>query len=116
MKAKKKLADENLSPEKDYKTISTETLAEIMPDKHFFLLDVHIPEQTHIKGTDEFIPYNQISANLDKLPTDKNDPIVVYCRSGGMSQQAAQTLVDLGYTNVYHLEGGIQAYNSLTQN
>ena len=47
-----------------------------------FVLDVHIPEQTHLPNTDAFIPYNELTENLDQLPTDKNTPIAVYCRSG----------------------------------
>jgi len=43
----------------------------MLKNKDFFLLDVHIPEQKHIKGTDEFIPYNEIEKYKEKLPKDK---------------------------------------------
>ncbi len=79
-------------------------------DPKTFVLDVHIPEQTHIPGTDAFIPYDQLADNIDRLPQDKNTPILVYCRSGSMSGQAAQELKQLGYSQVYDLEGGIIAY------
>lgn len=75
-----------------------------------FLVDVHTPEQTHIPGTDTLIPYNEVSDNIDQLPRDKSTPILVYCRSGSMSKTASQEIADLGYTNVYDLEGGINAY------
>ena len=75
-----------------------------------FLVDVHIPEQTHIPGTDIFIPYNEIEQNIDKLPIDKSTPILVYCRSGSMSKTASQEIANLGYTNVYDLDGGVNAY------
>lgn len=75
-----------------------------------FLVDVHIPEQTHIPGTDALIPYNEISENINQLPKDKSTPILVYCRSGSMSKTASKEITDLGYTNVYDLEGGINAY------
>lgn len=107
------LQTENLTPEKDYSTIRASTLKEAMEDKHFFLVDVHTPEQTHIKGTDAVIPFDQLKNRTSELPQNKDETIVLYCRSGGMSQQAAQTLADLGYTNVYHVQGGIQAYNEL---
>jgi len=84
-----------------------------LEDKHFFLIDVHVPEQEHIEGTDAIIAYDQIQDHLSELPQDKNEKIVLYCRSGSMSQQAAQTLAELGYTDVSHLDGGIQAFNSL---
>lgn len=46
----------------------------------------------------------------DKL-TDKSVPIVVYCRSGGRSAFAAQTLQQLGFSNVKSLAGGYQAWS-----
>lgn len=78
----------------------------MLKNKDFFLLDVHIPEQKHIRGTDEFIPYNEIEKYKEKLPKDKKEKIVVYCRSGRMSEIAAQELVKMGYENVYNLKGG----------
>lgn len=83
---------------------------EIAADPEVFVLDVHIPEQTHIEGTDAFVPYDELAAHIDTLPADKSTPIVVYCRSGSMSKQAAVELADMGYTTVYDLVGGVQAY------
>ncbi|MEX1052329.1 MAG: rhodanese-like domain-containing protein [Patescibacteria group bacterium] len=81
-----------------------------------FLLDVHIPEQKHILGTNAFIPYNEINQYLSKLPKDKRTPILVYCRSGAMSRQAAEDLIKLGYSEVYDLQGGLNAYNQKFNN
>lgn len=81
-----------------------------LKDQNIFVLDVHIPEQAHIPGTDAFIPYNDLEARLSELPTDKSTPILVYCRSGGMSAEASQKLVQLGYTDVSDLQGGTNAY------
>ena len=46
----------------------------------------------------------------EELPADKGAAIAVYCVGGGYSATAAQTLVKLGYTNVLHLKGGINAW------
>lgn len=83
---------------------------ELIKNEEVFILDVHTPQQTHIPGTDSFIPFDQISQNLDKLPPDKSTPIAVYCRSGGMSAGVSQELIDLGYKTVYDLSGGIKAF------
>lgn len=80
-----------------------------------FIVDVHTPEQEHLAGTDTFIPYDQIGSRLAELPADKDAEIILYCRSGSMSSQAAQVLVDSGYTNVSHLAGGIQAWREQHQ-
>ncbi len=77
-----------------------------------YLLDVHIPKQEHISGTDDFIPFNQLAANKSKLPANKDTEIVVYCRSGNMSETASRELVSMGYTNVKNLLGGVQAWKA----
>ena len=82
-------------------------LATMLAQKDFFLVNVHIPYEGEIKGTDAFIAYDSIADNLDKLPQDKNAKIVVYCRSGGMSAVAATELVSLGFTQVSDLAGGM---------
>ena len=82
-------------------------LAAMLAQKDFFLVNVHIPYEGEIKGTDAFIAYDTIADNLDKLPQDKNAKIVVYCRSGGMSAIAARQLVHLGFTQVSDLAGGM---------
>jgi len=100
-----------------YENIDSEELAEILStEEDTFLLDVHIPEQSHIEGTDSFIPYNELDSNIDKLPSDKNQKIVVYCRSGSMSKVASDKLLDLGYTDVSNLEGGINSWNQYQKN
>ncbi len=86
----------------------------LIAEKKTFILDVHTPEQTHIPGTDAFIPFDQIEKNLSKLPVDKNSPILVYCQSGNMSKTASEQLVKLGYSKVYDLEGGTNAFKEVS--
>lgn len=81
-----------------------------MSQEKNFVIDVHTPEQTHIPGTNAFIPYDQITTHQDQLPVDKTTPILVYCRSGSMSQSAAKEIIQLGYTQVFDLIGGANAY------
>jgi len=74
------------------------------------LVNVHIPFQGDIAGTNASIAFNEIADHLDQLPADKNAPVALYCRTGPMSVRAAATLVGLGYTQVYTLEGGFNAW------
>lgn len=90
-----------------YKNMTVDELHEQMKSKDFVLVDVHIPEQKHINGTDAFIPYDDIENQLEKLPKDKYAKIILYCRTGRMSEIAAEKLAEKGYTNVYNVVGGI---------
>lgn len=94
-----------------YQTISVNELKESLVNKDFTLVNVHIPHTSEIEGTDAFIPYNEIAENLDRLPADKGEKIVLYCQSGNMSAIAAQTLTELGYTNIIDVPGGMIEWN-----
>jgi rhodanese-related sulfurtransferase len=92
-----------------YADISVDELAELMENEDFSLVNVHIPYEGEIPRTDLFIPYNKIADHLSELPA-KDEPIVLYCRSGSMSTTAAQVLVDEGYTKLMELDGGFSAW------
>jgi phage shock protein E len=73
------------------------------------LIDVRTADEFaagHIAGS-KLLPYDEIIARTSELPTDPQTPIIVYCRSGRRSAIAAETLVGLGFTEIYDL-GGIQ--------
>jgi len=94
----------------EVKLVSPQEFAELTKNKNAFIVDVHTPEQIHIPGTDAVIPFDQIQENKAKLPKDLSTPILVYCRSGSMSAKASSEIAALGYTAVYHLDGGTNAY------
>jgi len=93
-----------------YTDVSVEELQAMLANKDFTFINVHIPFEGNIAQTDLSIAYDQIDQNLDKLSSDKNAKIVLYCRSGRMSALAAKTLVGLGYTNIWNLSGGMVAW------
>jgi rhodanese-related sulfurtransferase len=93
-----------------YLNVTPDELNSMLANKDFVFVNVHIPFAGNISGTDLSIAYDQIEQNLTKLPADKNAKIVLYCRSGRMSAMAAETLVKLGYTNLWNLDGGMAAW------
>ncbi len=90
--------------------ITPDTLATKLGAKDFTLVNVKTPYIGEIAGTDLYIPYTDLAARSAELPADKAAPIVVYCRSGAESAIASQTLLDLGYTNIENLDGGMSAW------
>jgi rhodanese-related sulfurtransferase len=93
-----------------YTDVSVVDLQTMLSNKNFTFVNVHIPFEGNIAHTDLSISYDQIGQNLNKLPSDKNAKIVLYCRSGRMSAIAAETLVGAGYTNIWNLSGGMVAW------
>jgi len=92
-----------------YNDVSVAELQTMLADKDFTFVNVHIPYEGNIAGTDLSIPFDQIEQNIDKLP-DRDAKIVLYCRSGRMSAIAAETLVGLGFSNIWNLAGGMLAW------
>jgi len=103
---------ENLEKKKAYVDITAQQLNKILKEKDFTMVNVHIPYDGEIPQTDLFIPYNKIKENADKLPQAKNAKIVIYCRSDRMSNIASVNLVEMGYTNVLNLKGGMKAWKA----
>ena len=80
-----------------------------------FLLDVRTTSEWEQDGYIEdatLIPHTSLEDRRDELPEDKDELILLYCRSGNRSQDAAQTLLDLGFTNLIELESGITGWKN----
>jgi rhodanese-related sulfurtransferase len=102
--------DNSHDEEATYMNVDPATLTEMLTAKDFQLVNVHVPYDGEIAGTDRFIPYTDIGQQLDQLPADRDAKIVLYCLSGRMSEIAARELITLGYTNVWNLDGGMNRW------
>ena len=85
----------------------------IEENENAFLLDVRTQTEWEQDGHLEnatLVTHSELEAREGELPSEKDTMILLYCRSGNRSQDAAQTLVDLGFTNIIELETGINGW------
>jgi len=85
----------------------------IAGDNDGFLLDVRTTSEWEQDGYIEnatLIPHTELEGREGELPQDKDTLILLYCRSGNRSQDAAQTLIDMGFTNLLELKSGITGW------
>ena len=91
-----------------YVNITAEEAKQIMDSEEgYIILDVRAQEEydeSHIPGA-ILIPHTEIEARAEEVLTDKDQLILVYCRSGRRSKIAAEALLELGYTNIKEFGG-----------
>ena len=91
-----------------YRNITAEDAKKIMDtEEGYIILDVRTQEEYdegHIPGA-ILIPGTEIEMRAEEDMPDKDQLLLVYCRSGRRSKQAAEILVELGYTNVMEFGG-----------
>ncbi|MDD7771339.1 MAG: rhodanese-like domain-containing protein [Firmicutes bacterium] len=91
-----------------YRQISMEEAVTMMAqESDYIILDVRRADEFasgHIPGAINVANESIGTAEIPELP-DKNQLILVYCRSGNRSKQASQKLADLGYTNIVEFGG-----------
>ena len=91
-----------------YVNITAEEAKQIMDtEEGYIILDVRTQEeydQGHIPGATQ-ISHEEIAEKAEDVLTDKDQLILVYCRSGRRSKIAVEALVELGYTNIKEFGG-----------
>lgn len=91
-----------------YRQVTTEEAVNIMQtEENYVILDVRTAQEFasgHIPGA-VLLPNETIGTEDIPLLPDKDQLILVYCRSGNRSKQAAEKLAQLGYTNIVEFDG-----------
>lgn len=105
--------------ENSYQHITADEAKALMDsEKGYVILDVRTAEEYaagHIEGA-VLIPDYEIQEKAEEILLDKSQLILVYCRSGRRSKNAASTLASLGYTNVKEFGGIIDwKYGTVTE-
>ena len=94
--------------ETNYMQITAKEAKNIMDNEtDYIILDVRTEEEFsegHIEGA-ILIPDYEIADKAEEILTDKDQLILVYCRSGRRSKLAADSLVTMGYTNIKEFGG-----------
>ena len=102
------IAAQTSQAKNEIQNVSVDDVSAMLKDKNkYFLLDVRTQEE-YDDGFIEnsiLIPVAELESRLSEIPSDK--PIIVYCRSGSRSLQAAQILIKNNFNPVYNMLGGI---------
>ncbi len=94
-----------------YYEITQNVAKEMMDNEDVVILDVREEDEYkegHIENS-VLLPLGNVSMSAESVIPNKDEIILVYCRSGNRSKQASYVLADLGYTNVYEF-GGINTW------
>ncbi len=97
-----------------YKQLGVNEAVRLLNDDNVFCVDVREDKELDggiIKGA-RHIPVSQLNSHLNELEKHKNNPVLVYCRSGSRSAHACNTLTKQGFEDVSNLAGGIIAWES----
>lgn len=94
------------------KNINYETMSNMLKqNKNIIVIDVRIKEEFKCGHLDRAIniPMQDIKEQISKIVKNKDSILIVYCEYGGRSKKACNKLEKMGYTNVYNLDGGLEA-------
>jgi thioredoxin len=101
---------------KTIQTIDAKSFAEkLKTTKNPQLLDVRTPEEYATEHIGNAANVNWLGDNFAGKSSlyDKSKPVFVYCKVGGRSIQAANKLAELGFKEIYNLDGGIMKWNAV---
>ena len=110
-------AVQTMEDKNSYMQISMkEAIAMMEEETDYIILDVRRPDEFAEKHIPNAVNVPNESIGTDEIPElpNKEQLILVYCRSGNRSKQAADKLVALGYTNIYEF-GGINSWTGETE-
>lgn len=98
----------------NYQNIDAQTFEELMRNKNHVVIDVRSPQEYAEGKIDPHKLINFFGADfkdqIEKL--DQSKTYLVYCRSGNRSGKACAMMGQLGFKNLYNLQGGIGAWNA----
>jgi len=108
----------NKLPPDRYRIDPLHFLANQVNGTQYLIIDVREPDEYAAGHIDSAIniPLHELLDNLAQLPESKTMPILLYCHTQKRATHALVVLRELGYTNVFNLEGGWEAYEEWVKN
>jgi len=89
--------------------VSTEVYKEIINDTNLTLIDVRTPEEFEkgaLPGAINIDYFDEENFYKSYDAFDRNEPIYLYCRTGNRSLKTAEKLIEMGFEEIYDMEGG----------
>lgn len=99
------------APGGSYQLISPEDLEQMLVAEDITVINAEPKPEAQIEGTDLFIPYAEIPQHLGEI-SDREAMIVLYSADGEFSKKGAEKLVSFGYSGIYDLDGGTEAWEA----
>lgn len=93
--------------------LEPQELEDVLASKQVYFVDVRTPKEFDAGHIENAVNIDFKSPNFETeiKKLDSSKPIVVYCRSGRRSALSTNTLVKVGFTEIYDLKGGIINWN-----
>lgn len=96
------------------KNVSADEANEFMKqNKNAFILDVRTRgeyKSGHLPGAKN-VPVDELPSRIGEIEKYKNNPVIVYCASGGRSPSAVRTLLKSDFNNIIHMNRGISSWS-----
>ena len=100
------------SVKKAIREMSSDDLSKRIDSGNVTVIDIREDQELttgHLPGT-LFLPRGFLELRIESTVPDRSQPICLYCGGGNRSALAARSLQEMGYTEVYSLEGGISKW------
>ena len=97
------------SGDAEFTEIGVDEAVELIRESNPLILDVRTPDEYssgHIKDA-KLIPLHQLESRLSEIDNPKENPVLVYCRSGNRSTVASEILIRHGFKRLYNLRSGV---------
>jgi rhodanese-related sulfurtransferase len=101
------LVNDDMNNKAEYKKISSEEAKAIIDSEDVVVLDVRTQDEYNSGHIEKavLLPVTELDKRVFDVLTNKNEKILVYCRSGNRSATASKLLIEMGYTKVYDFGG-----------